>query len=290
MANHFVRSIVLLAITAGLTPATLPESTLGITVKDGLVYDSQINSSIRKFRLYYKTAAGSTNPNLPIAVFIHGGGWMTGGRGQAQITPITCGDTSTVACYLANAGYAVYSIDYTLVKAVGGGRDLVVDPANDRKVSSASHNFRPDTGNAIIVTNGNGWTKGGYTVESVSGDAAILNASPAPPGSTKGNYNDIEAGTFFPAQAQDCACFLSYLAERAGVSIPGDRNNIAVMGHSAGGNLGLLVSLAPHGAFPRNCSHTSTSYKIQHVVVASASLGSHYYLSHRPSDGPIANS
>jgi acetyl esterase/lipase len=84
-----------------------------------------------------------------------------------------------------------------------------------------------------------------------------------------------DASTIWPVQWQDCECFLKFLAEEAGVSVPGDPNKIYLFGHSAGAHLAGVTALAPHNAFPTNCSHTSTNYAIQALVLASPPLNLH---------------
>ena len=137
---------------------------------------------------------------MPIAVFIHGGSW-TGGTayGDASISPTSCVNANTVMCALAAAGYAVYSINYTLA---------------------------------------------------VSKDVA----------------------TQWPIQWQDCDCFFKFLAEQAGVTVPGNPNRIYVIGHSSGAHLAAMVTLAPHTAFPPNCTHTSTNYTIRALALLSPPL------------------
>jgi uncharacterized protein (TIGR03437 family) len=73
----------------------------------------------------------------------------------------------------------------------------------------------------------------------------------------------------WPAQWQDCECFLKFLAEQAGVTVPGNPQHILMMGHSAGAHLAAITTLAPHDAFPTNCTHTSVNYAIDGVVAAS---------------------
>ena len=73
----------------------------------------------------------------------------------------------------------------------------------------------------------------------------------------------------WPAQWQDCECFLKFLAENAGHSVPGDPHQIVMMGHSAGSHLAAITTLAPHDAFPTVCSHKSVDYAIAGVVAPS---------------------
>jgi acetyl esterase/lipase len=98
-----------------------------------------------------------------------------------------------------------------------------------------------------------------------------------------------DASTQWPVQWQDCECFLKFLAEQAGVSVPGNPNNIYLFGHSAGAHLVGVTALAPHNTFPTNCSHTSTAYKIKALVLASPPLNLEELYSANPTvDGPIS--
>jgi hypothetical protein len=66
---------------------------------------------------------------------------------------------------------------------------LAVDASNNKKVTSASYSFVPgDVGGWIDVTGGTGWTVGRYGILSVSGTAAVLDASPAAANTTNGTY------------------------------------------------------------------------------------------------------
>jgi acetyl esterase/lipase len=92
------------------------------------------------------------------------------------------------------------------------------------------------------------------------------------------NYTLTQPGvsaTTWPVQWKDCECFLKFLAEEAGVSVPGNPSKIYLFGHSAGAHLAGVTALAPHNAFPTNCHHTSTNYTIQAVVMASPPLNLH---------------
>src|SRR5215831_4527679 len=84
-----------------------------VTVSDDVAYSS-INSNIRTFRLFYPSGTPVT-ATLPIVVMIHGGGWSAGGYATASITPSACNSDQTIACWLADHGYVVFAIDYTLV-------------------------------------------------------------------------------------------------------------------------------------------------------------------------------
>jgi acetyl esterase/lipase len=171
-----------------------------INVVVGESYDS-VNSGVRTYGLWYSSAHPINDSTLPIAVFIHGGTWSGGtAYGLADFAPSSCSfaNANTVLCGLAAAGYAVYSINYTLVTS--------------------------------------------------------------------------EPTTKWPAQWQDCDCFLKFLAEQAGVTVPGNPNRIYLFGHSAGAHLAGLVALAPHSAFATNCSHASTKYTIKAAALFSPPL------------------
>lgn len=165
-----------------------------ITVQSGS-YDST-NAGVRTYTVWYSSSHQISDPTMPIAVYIHGGSWATGDKIDAGLSPATCANTNTDICALAAQGYAVYSIDYTLV---------------------------------------------------VAGNAA----------------------TQWPVQWQDGECFLKFLAEDAGVSVPGNPNKIHLFGHSAGAQIAGVVGLAPHNAFPTNCGHQSTSYAIVALALLS---------------------
>jgi acetyl esterase/lipase len=192
-------SVCLLPLSSAQMSAQMPQ----INIVLGMTYDSEIRSDVRTFGLWYDSSHSSTDPNLPIAVYIHGGGWSGGSAypplGQpGTLTSGVCNDTNTVVCYLANIGYAVYSINYTLAAS---GED-----------------------------------------------------------------------TKWPAQWQDCECFFKFLAEEAGVTVPGDPQQIFLFGHSAGAHLAAVTALAPHDAFSPDCSHTSLSYSVKAVGLASAPI------------------
>lgn len=67
--------------------------------------------------------------------------------------------------------------------------NLVVDGANNQKVSSASYTFAAgDVGGWVDVTAGTGWTVGRYVITSVTAGVALLDASPAAVGTTGGTF------------------------------------------------------------------------------------------------------
>ena len=68
--------------------------------------------------------------------------------------------------------------------------DLVVDGANNLKVTAASHVFvSGDVGETIFISSSTGgWTRGEYTISSVVSGAAILSSSPAATGTTGGSW------------------------------------------------------------------------------------------------------
>lgn len=71
------------------------------------------------------------------------------------------------------------------------GTNLVVDGSNNLVVTSATHNFvAADVNGRIQITNAppSSWTPGFYTIVSVASNAATLNASPAPVGTTSGAW------------------------------------------------------------------------------------------------------
>jgi acetyl esterase/lipase len=229
---------------------------------------SNINSAARQYRVYYP-AGTAVSAKLPVVVFIHGGGWYEGGLSDGTITPSACNNTDTIACRLAENGYVVYSIDYTLVSSFGGA-DLVITGTNT--VSSNSTPFTAaDVGSALLVlqTNGAGWNIGGYTVESAANGIGTLNGSPGTVGLTKGRFSKVSGATLWPVQWQDCNCFLQYMAGTLGVSVPGDPQNIFLFGHSAGAHLAGILGLAGNSAFATNCDQPSSNFTIRGIVAAS---------------------
>jgi hypothetical protein len=237
-----------------------------VTIVNGTYSD--INPTSRQYRVYYSTGT-PVSTKLPVVVFIHGGGWWKGDLGDDSMTPTVCDNTLTVGCWLAENGYVVWSINYTLVSAIQSG-DLIISSANTVK-SSAYPFTAADVGSALVVVQSNaaGWNPGGYTVQSVTDSVATLSGSPGTIGLQGGMFDKVSQSTMWPAQWQDCNCFLRYLAENLGVTVPGDPNNIFLMGHSAGGQLVGVLGLAGNGAFQTNCEHTSTSYTIRGIMAAS---------------------
>jgi hypothetical protein len=233
-----------------------------VTIENGTYSD--INAS-RTYRVYYPTGT-AVSAKLPVVVIIHGGGWVGGDLNDSAITPAVCTNTMTVACWLAENGYVVYSIDYTLVSYVTGA-DLTITGTNT--VSSASVPFTSaDVDSALIVLDDNqtGWNIGGYTVQSVHKGVATLNASPGITGLQGGSFDKVEGSTLWPVQWQDCNCFLRYMAGTLGVTTPGDPNNVYLMGHSAGGQLVGVLGLGGNNAFSTNCEHSSTAYTVRGII------------------------
>ncbi len=258
-----------------------------VTVVDGTRY-SNINPNVRLFRMYYPT--GTTNADrLPIVVWIHGGGWYTGSRGDNSITPSFCSGDQTIACWLADNGYVVFSIDYTLVNRTAAGASLRVIGALTVKDDHYSFTAS-DIGSALYVLPSNGWTPGGYRITAVQNGEATLNATPGVTGAQGGQYGVVQGTTIWPAQWQDCNCFLRYLAENVGITVPGDRDKIVLMGHSAGGHLAGILGLAGNNAFATNCDHTSVDYSVTGIVAGSpgTDLAALYAMS-GDSQSPIRN-
>jgi acetyl esterase/lipase len=237
-----------------------------VTVTDGLSYSNL--SPVRLFRMFYRAGTQNSAP-LPIIVWIHGGGWSAGGRGDVKSTPSVCNGDETIACWLADHGYVVFPIDYTLVDRTASGSDLRVVAWHT--VSAASHAFKTsDIGSTLnVVVNGGGWNPGGYHVISVKDGEALLDGAAGSIGAKKGGYALLNSSTLWPVQWQDCNCFLRFLAEQAGVSVPGDPQNIVLMGHSSGGHLAAITGFAGNNAFATNCEHTSVNYTIKGIVSSS---------------------
>ncbi len=251
------------AVQAVLLLAALPALSQ-VTVVSGLSYSS-INSRVRQFRMFYP-AGTSVTAALPIVVLIHGGGWSAGGYATASLTPSSCTSDATIACWLAGHGYVVFAIDYTLVITTASASDLAVSGTNT--VTSASYAFQPsDIGSRLLViTTSGGWNAGGYTVVGVNKGAAQLNASPGTAAATSGHYALLVPSTLWPVQWQDCNCFLRFLAEQAGVSVPGSAQKIVLMGHSAGAQLAAIAGFSGNSAFATNCDHQSVNYAIRGIV------------------------
>jgi len=75
---------------------------------------------------------------------------------------------------------------------VTSASDLVIDGANNKLVTSATHNFvAGDVGKSLHVleTSGAGWIFGWYTIVSTGSNAATLNESPGAVGLTAGKYS-----------------------------------------------------------------------------------------------------
>jgi dienelactone hydrolase len=234
-----------------------------VTVTNGTY--SGINSSVRAFRLFYPTGTPVT-AKLPIVVYIHGGGWSGGGNDSPTITPSSCNSDQTIACWLADHGYIVLAIDYTLVITTASGSDLAVSATNT--VTSASYTFKQsDVGSRLLeISTSGGWNPGGYPVVAVNNGAAQLSRSPGAATATQGSWSLLVPATLWPVQWQDCNCFLRFLAEQAGLSVPGDPQNIVLMGHSAGAQLAAVAAFSGNKAFSTNCDHTSVQYTVKGVV------------------------
>src|SRR4029077_6876642 len=136
-----------------------------------------------------------------------------------------------------------------------------------------------------VFIHGGGWSGGG---------GEVYNFAPITPAScVGGNANTAACGlalsgnavysigytlvtsdptTQWPVQWQDCDCFLKFLAEQAGVTVPGNPQAIYLFGHSAGAHLAGMVALAPHSRFDSNCTHTSTTYTVKAVAMLSPPL------------------
>jgi len=248
-----------------LLAAALP-AVSQVTVTDGLSYSNV--SPVRLFRMFYPAGTQNSAP-LPIVVWLHGGGWSDGGRADSKSTPLVCNNDLTIACWLADHGYVVFSIDYTLVSRTASGSDLTV-VASDT-VSATSHTFTTsDIGSTLnVVVNTGGWNPGGYHVISVQNGQALLDGAPGSVGANRGGYTLLNSSTLWPVQWQDCNCFLRFLAEQAGVSVPGNPQNIVLMGHSSGGQLAAVTGFSGNNAFATNCEHTSVNYTIKGIVSSS---------------------
>jgi hypothetical protein len=89
-------------------------------------------------------------------------------------------------------------------------------------------------------------------------------------GSLSGNYTLLAGSTLWPAQWQDCNCFLRFMAETVGVTTPGDLTSVYLFGHSAGGQLVGVLGLGGNDTFTTNCDHSSTNYTLRGIMAGSA--------------------
>jgi hypothetical protein len=134
-------------------------------------------------------------------------------------------------------------------------------------VSAASHYFtNSDVGSTIVVlANTGGWAARWYHVRSVQNGQAPLDGNPGTVGPGR-----VRAAQLVNAVADAMAglqCFLRFLAEQAGVSVP--RDKIVLMGHSSGGHLVATTGFAGNNAFATNCENSSTNYTIKGIVSSS---------------------
>jgi len=94
---------------------------------------------------------------------------------------------STAAASNINGGGFVYGLG---AKDVTAATDLVVNSSNNLVVTSATHNFvAGDVKKYINVTAGTNWVFGWYQIISTASNAATLDVSPAPVGTTGGTYD-----------------------------------------------------------------------------------------------------
>ena len=121
----------------------------------------------------YNSVSGSNFPNQEAAYdfYRQGGEWP---------------DIRLIATVLQGYSTSASTLTFT---------DLVVDAANNLKVTSVSHSFvAGDVGTMIWVTSGTGFNSGTtpFGIVSVSGGAAILTASPELVNSTGGNWTTVD--------------------------------------------------------------------------------------------------
>jgi len=93
----------------------------------------------------------------------------------------------TAANGYASGGNAVPNVSWTQ-HAAYSVTDLMVDAADNKKVTSVTHTFAGyEVGTYLTVTAGSGWRVGTYLITAVSGGAASLDSSPAATSTTGGS-------------------------------------------------------------------------------------------------------
>jgi hypothetical protein len=137
------------------------------------------------------SAAGAglaeTSAGWPAFAFFDGNGyWSNGSLGNRSNFDSVAGVNS--ANPYTNTVDVVATAD-PYVKASLPAADLTVDGTLNTKVTSSSYTFLAgDVGATLYVPIQAGWNFGQYTVQSVAGGAAVLNASPAATGTTGGTW------------------------------------------------------------------------------------------------------
>jgi hypothetical protein len=96
--------------------------------------------------------------------------------------------TSNGCATTTSPSSATWTIDYSQQNSAQFSyTDLAIQSTNTEVQSSGNPFGKQQVGNTIQVTSGTGFTAGFYTIQSVSGTTATLNASPGTANSTNGN-------------------------------------------------------------------------------------------------------
>ena len=130
------------------------------------------------------------------------------------------GDLQNGSCF--DSSVAVPGTDYSQQAASQyNGTDLVIDGADNTKVTSAAHNFvEADEGNCVRVSAGTGFTVGWYVITDTSANAATLSSAVGTVGSTGGTYrvggaallNSTNADDYFEAMLAGNTAWVRYNA------------------------------------------------------------------------------
>src|SRR3972149_5898075 len=113
------------------------------------------------------------------------------------------GNLENGSCF--DPSVAVPGTDYSQQAASQyNGTDLVIDGADNTKVTSATHNFvEADEGNCVRVSAGTGFTVGWYVITETSANAATLSSAVGTVGSTGGTYRVGGAALLNSTNADD---------------------------------------------------------------------------------------
>lgn len=131
------------------------------------------------------------------------------------------------------------------------GVDLVVDAADNTKVTTVSYSFTADdVGTWLTIKTGAGWTAGEYYISAVSGGAAILDRSPAATGTTGGEWRQ-HYRTWFTSAAYCDGYFLAVegLSQKFYISAQYDGYLWSALefGTAEGSPDNIVAVLADHG-------------------------------------------
>jgi hypothetical protein len=143
--------------------------------------------------------------------------WMDGvnnGTMRTETSTATSGDSTHLVdttrnledntlpygCYYST-GRFTFSAPYVgwilEVDKVYTGTDLTIDPSNNKKVTSGSHNFTDyEVNSQIVISSSSGWVAGTYTITSVDSNAAILDRSPLPMGTSSSSSGGGTGGSW----------------------------------------------------------------------------------------------